>query len=134
MSRGLAPPREALYAPTKSSAHGDGAIQSAQQWLSEHFSVANPVEEVIKRSTLAGRTYERSFRNATGLTPIAYRQQLRVGEAKRRLERTSAPVDEITWRVGDENSAFFRRLLKRISGLAPGTYRKRFRVPESALR
>ena len=31
--------------------HGDSDIQSAQQWLSSHFSVANPVEEMIKRSS-----------------------------------------------------------------------------------
>ena len=27
-------------------------------------------------------------------------QRLRVEDAKRRLERTDAPVDEISWRVG----------------------------------
>jgi transcriptional regulator GlxA family with amidase domain len=35
--------------------HGDADIESAQQWLSKHFSVANPVEEMLKRSKLAKR-------------------------------------------------------------------------------
>jgi transcriptional regulator GlxA family with amidase domain len=43
-----------------------------------------------------------------------------------------APVDEISWRVGYEDPAFFRRLFKRTTGLAPGAYRKRFRIPEFA--
>jgi transcriptional regulator GlxA family with amidase domain len=114
------------------SDHGDAHIQSAQQWLSEHFSVANPVEQMIKRSTLAERTFKRRFMNATGLTPIAYVQRLRIEDAKRRLERTEAPVDEVSWRVGYEDPAFFRRLFKRTTGLAPGAYRKRFRIPEFA--
>ena len=114
------------------SDHGDGEIQSAQQWLSNHFSVANPVEEMIKRSRLAERTFKRRFANATGLTPIAYVQRLRIEDAKRRLERTEASVDEISWRVGYEDAAFFRRLFKRTTGLAPGAYRKRFRIPEFA--
>jgi transcriptional regulator GlxA family with amidase domain len=112
--------------------HGDPAIQTAQQWLARHFSVANPVAEMIKRSKLAERTFKRRFAAATGLTPIAYVQRLRVEDAKRRLERTDAAVDEVSWRVGYEDAAFFRRLFKRVTGLAPGEYRRRFRIPEFA--
>jgi transcriptional regulator GlxA family with amidase domain len=112
--------------------HGDGEILSAQQWLSRHFSVAHPVEEMIKRSRLAERTFKRRFSSATGLTPIAYVQRLRIEDAKRRLERTDAPVDEIGWRVGYEDPAFFRRLFKRTTGMAPGAYRRRFRIPDFA--
>jgi transcriptional regulator GlxA family with amidase domain len=112
--------------------HGDADILRAQQWLSDHFSVASPVEEMIKRSKLAERTFKRRFANATGLTPIAYVQRLRIEDAKRRLERTDASVDEISWRVGYEDSAFFRRLFKRTTGLAPAAYRKRFRIPDFA--
>jgi transcriptional regulator GlxA family with amidase domain len=112
--------------------HGDGEIQGAQHWLSDHFSVANPVEEMIQRSKLAARTFKRRFVGATGLTPIVYVQRLRIEDAKRRLERTDASIDEISWRVGYEDPAFFRRLFKRTTGLAPSAYRKRFRIPEFA--
>jgi transcriptional regulator GlxA family with amidase domain len=112
--------------------HGDAEIQGAQQWLARHFSVANPVEQMIRRSRLAERTFKRRFAAATGLTPIVYVQRLRIEDAKRRLERTDAPVDEISWRVGYEDAAFFRRLFRRTTGLAPGAYRKRFRIPEFA--
>ena len=114
------------------SDHGDGEILSAQEWLRANFSVAAPVEEMIKRSRLAERTFKRRFTAATGLAPIAYVQRLRIEDAKRRLERTDAPVDEISWRVGYEDPAFFRRLFKRTTGMAPGAYRRRFRIPEFA--
>ena len=114
------------------SDHGDAEIQSAQRWLAEHFSVANPVDEMISRSKLAERTFKRRFTAATGLAPIAYVQRLRIEDAKRRLERTEASVDDISWRVGYEDAAFFRRLFKRTSGLAPGAYRKRCRIPDFA--
>jgi transcriptional regulator GlxA family with amidase domain len=112
--------------------HGDGEIQSAQQWLARHFAVANPIEEVVKRSKLAERTFKRRFTAATGTTPIAYVQRLRIEDAKRRLERTDEPVDDISWRVGYEDPAFFRRLFRRTTGMAPGAYRKRFRIPDFA--
>lgn len=112
--------------------HGDAEIQGAQDWVSRHFAVANPVEEMVKRSKLAARTFKRRFTTATGLAPLDYVQRLRIEDAKRRLERTDASVDEISWRVGYEDAAFFRRLFKRTTGLAPGAYRKRFRIPDFA--
>src|SRR4029077_15868972 len=62
--------------------HGDAEIQRAQEWLRDHFGVANPVDEMIKRSRLAERTFKRRFAAATGLTPIGYVQRLRVEDAK----------------------------------------------------
>ncbi len=112
--------------------HGDAEINSAQQWLSANFSVANAVDEMIKQSKLAERTFKRRFVTATGITPIAYVQRLRIEDAKRRLERTNATIDDISWRVGYEDPAFFRRLFKRTTGMAPSAYRKRFCIPEFA--
>lgn len=112
--------------------HGDAEIAAAQQWLAKHFSVANPVEQMIGRSKLAERTFKRRFTQATGLAPLVYVQRLRIEDAKRRLERTEAPVDEIGWRVGYEDGAFFRRLFRRLTGMAPGAYRKRFSLPDFA--
>jgi transcriptional regulator GlxA family with amidase domain len=112
--------------------HGDAEVLAAQQWLAKSFAVANPVEAMIKRSKLAERTFKRRFASATGMPPLEYVQRLRIEDAKRRLERTDMPVDEISWRVGYEDAAFFRRLFKRTAGLAPSAYRKRFRIPEFA--
>lgn len=114
--------------------HGDAEIQNAQTWLTNNFAIANPVDEMIKRSRLAERTFKRRFAAATGLAPIAYTQRLRIEDAKRRLERTGSPVDEISWRVGYEDAAFFRRLFKRTTGMTPGAYRRRFQIPEFARR
>lgn len=114
--------------------HGDAEVEGAQQWLARHFPVPNPVEQVIERSKLAERTFKRRFTQATGLAPLAYVQRLRIEDAKRRLERTDAPVDEVSWRVGYEDGAFFRRLFKRTTGMTPGAYRKRFRIPDFARR
>jgi transcriptional regulator GlxA family with amidase domain len=112
--------------------HGDRAVRVAQDWAAGHFSVANPLEEMVRRTGLTERTFKRRFTSATGLSPIAYVQRLRIEDAKRRLERTEASVDEISWQVGYEEPAFFRRLFKRVTGLAPGAYRRRFRIPDYA--
>ena len=125
---GLAP--YIVFAPPRE--HGDATVLEAQDWLAKHYPVAHPVEEMVRRSGLAERTFKRRFTQATGLPPIVYVQHLRVEEAKRRLERTGAPIDEISWNVGYEDPAFFRRLFKRITRLTPGAYRRKFRLPDFA--
>lgn len=110
--------------------HGDAAIHKAQSWLARHFSVANPIEQAARISAIPERSFKRRFKSATGHAPIDYVQRLRVEEAKRRLERTQEPVDEISWKVGYEDPAFFRRLFKRITGVTAGAYRRKFHVPD----
>lgn len=112
--------------------HGDQVISVAQDWLATHFSVVDPLGEMVRLTGLSERTFKRRFTTATGLAPLGYVQRLRVEDAKRRLERTEAPVDEISWQVGYEEPAFFRRLFKRLTGLTPGAYRRRFKVPDFA--
>lgn len=125
---GLAP--YAVFDP--STAHGDAVIADVQRWIAERPSVARPAEEMRARSGLPARSFARRFQAATGLTPIAYVQRLRVEEAKRRLERTDAPVERIAWDVGYEDPAAFRRLFRRLVGLPPGAYRRRFQLPAYA--
>jgi transcriptional regulator GlxA family with amidase domain len=38
--------------------------------------------------------------------------------------------DDVSWRVGYEDAAFFRRLFRRVTDMSPGAYRKRFRMPD----
>jgi transcriptional regulator GlxA family with amidase domain len=112
--------------------HGDAVIQEVQKWLSSHFSVGNPIEQAVRLSRVPARSFKRRFKNATGHAPIDYVQRLRVEEAKRRLERTDAPLDQISWQVGYEDPAFFRRLFKRLTGVTAGAYRRRFKMPKVA--
>lgn len=112
--------------------HEDALIQDAQAWLSEHFSIAAPITEVVRQFGIPERSFKRRFSKATGYSPIAYVQRLRIEDAKRRLERTNASIDQISWSVGYEDAASFRRLFKRITGITPGDYRRRFSIPHFA--
>lgn len=109
--------------------HGDAAVLAAQRAIAESFTVAAPVEEMVRWSGLTPRTFKRRFKAATGHTPIAYVQRIRVERAKRLLESSDEPVEEISWAVGYEDPASFRRLFKRLTGLTPGAYRQRFQIP-----
>jgi transcriptional regulator GlxA family with amidase domain len=112
--------------------HGDAVVARAQEWLETGYAVAAPVTELVERSGLPERTFKRRFSRATGHSPIAYVQHVRVEAAKRRLERTSDPVDDISYAVGYEDPASFRRLFKRVTGVSPGVYRRKLQLPAFA--
>lgn len=109
--------------------HGDALIADVQDWIAANAAVARPGEEMRRRSGVPARTFARRFAAATGHAAIAYVQRLRVEDAKRRLERTDTPVERIAWEVGYEDPAAFRRLFRRVAGVTPGTYRRRFQLP-----
>jgi transcriptional regulator GlxA family with amidase domain len=115
------------FAP--STSHGDAAVADAQAWLDRHFPVANPVDELVRRSGIPERTFKRRFTLATGMAPLDYVQRLRIEYAKRRLEQSDIPVDRVSWAVGYEDPAFFRRLFRRVAGVSPAVYRRKYRVP-----
>lgn len=109
--------------------HGDAVIREVQEWIAGEYANSNALQEMTDRSGLAETTFKRRFKQATGHSPLQYTQTLRVEEAKRFLETTDYPIDEISWQVGYENPAFFRRLFKRATRLTPGEYRRKFQIP-----
>ncbi|MCZ0963185.1 GlxA family transcriptional regulator [Paracoccus benzoatiresistens] len=112
--------------------HGDALVEASQAWLDSHASVAFPVREMVSRSGLSERGFSRRFQAATGHSPLDYVQHLRVEHAKRRLERTLEPIEQVAWAVGYEDPSAFRRLFARIAGISPGQYRRQFAQPDSA--
>ena len=81
----------------------------------------------VSSGVARNRSKKRWFKAATGTTLIGYVQNLRVEEAKRRLESEDVGFETIAADLGYENLAFFRRLFKRTTGLTPGQYRRMFR-------
>jgi transcriptional regulator GlxA family with amidase domain len=75
---------------------------------------------------MSGRSLERRFKQATGVTPLGYLQQLRVENAKRLLEEGTQTFNEITYQVGYEDISFFRKVFVRLTGLRPKEYQQRF--------
>jgi transcriptional regulator GlxA family with amidase domain len=106
--------------------HADSVVRKAESWLAEHYRTAHVVAAAVKYCGIPERSLKRRFTMATGSTLIAYVQNLRIEEAKRLLESTAIAADEIAMLVGYDNSAFFRRLFKRCTGLTPGAYRRMF--------
>jgi transcriptional regulator GlxA family with amidase domain len=106
--------------------HTDAVVRDCERWLREHFREPAAVTRVVEHARVPGRTLKRRFKLATGLAIIDYVQNLRIEQAKRVLEASDDPVDEIAFAIGYEDPSFFRRLFKRRAGLSPARYRRLF--------
>jgi transcriptional regulator GlxA family with amidase domain len=108
------------------SRHGDEAIQRAEAWIHGHCREDFRFEALARELGMSPRNFIRRFKAATGMPPVEYVQRLRVRAAKRLLEADRVTVQEVSTAVGYEDTAFFRTLFKRHTGLAPADYRRRF--------
>ena len=106
--------------------HTDAEILKIQIWLEKRLASNILMEEAAEEFGFSMRNFIRRFKEATDQTPIQYLQNLRIEKAKLLLESTQQAFDQITLRVGYEDSNSFRRLFKERVGLSPSVYRKRF--------
>lgn len=107
--------------------HDDQLVADAQAWAAEHYDEPNPVRTMAGRSGLSERSFLRRFRRATGQSPVAYIQTVRIEEAKQMLEATDKRVDEIAADIGYSEPSSFRSAFRKHVGLSASAYRRKWR-------
>lgn len=123
MGRKMQTPYESFFAPKD---HGDSLIVKAQEWIEQHHTQTIDYEKLAGKFRMSRRSLERRFKQAAGMTPLGYLQKLRVENAKQLLEEGTRNFNEITYQVGYEDIAFFRKIFTRLTGLRPKEYQQRF--------
>lgn len=106
--------------------HHDDQILAVQEWIEKNFNQNFNYDTLARKNGMSRRTLERRFKAATGETPLTYQQNIRVEAAKRLLENGKRSFDEITYRVGYEDSSTFRKVFLKQTRLRPSDYRKKF--------
>jgi transcriptional regulator GlxA family with amidase domain len=106
--------------------HGDSIIREVQLWLQTTAYQSISIELMADKAKLGQRTFLRRFQKATGQNPTEYVQHLKVRKARELLEFTTLSVQEISWKVGYEDTGTLRKVFDRFLGLTPTDYRRRF--------
>lgn len=113
--------------------HGDGLVHQAQQLIDSDLAAPLRIETLARHVGISSRTLARHFLAAVGETPQAYVQTRRIEMARRLLEASEDPVDNIRQRVGYQDATAFRRAFRHHTGLSPTDYRLRYGWPASSL-
>ena len=70
--------------------------------------------------------FTKAFVKFMGETPIYYLNRLRISKAKELMKNNNLSLDEISSSVGYRNSSSFTEAFKRIIGMLPKEYRKKY--------
>ena len=110
-----------LVLPAKESARFARLERELQQRLADPF----PVREMAELCGMSLRSFHRNFQNNYGVSPNKYLQLKRIERAKGLLADTALGVEEAAVRSGFSDSAFFRAVFSRETGMTPSQYRKK---------
>lgn len=99
------------------------AVRIARDLLAGRLTDPPSLDELAARTGMNPFALLRAFRADTGLPPHAYLNQLRVGSARRLLDR-SVPLAEVAARTGFADQAHLTRHFKRVVGVPPGAYQR----------
>lgn len=106
--------------------HDDPVVAQAQRWMEKHLREPFSVARLCRHLAISERTINRRFNQAVGVPPLKYLQMLRMEVAKRLLEERRLDIESVCERIGYTDISSFRQLFKRVTGIAPGEYRRRF--------
>lgn len=110
--------------------HSDAKVREVEEYLHAHFPEDIAMGQLASDVGMSARTLMRRFKTATGTLPGMYLQMIRIAAARQLLEDGAPSVSRVGAEVGYDDTAFFRRVFKRHTGLTPAAYRERFRLPQ----
>jgi transcriptional regulator GlxA family with amidase domain len=103
-------------------AHGDPAVSRAQEFIHIRDGQGLSLDAIAAEARLGRRTLLRRFAAATGLSPVAYCQAVRLARA-RELLGAGWSIKEVAASLGYADAGSFGRAFRRIHGEAPGASR-----------
>lgn len=104
--------------------HDDETIIDIQEWMHQNFNLEINMLKLSRIFELSQRSLNRRFKEATGLSPVQYLQEIRLEKAKELLKTSNLAIAEVAFNVGYPDSAYFSVLFKRVVSLSPGEYRR----------
>ncbi len=106
--------------------HDDDSIRQAQEFIETNFQEKVTIDQLASMLALSRRNLERRFKKATSNTVTEYIQRVKIEAAKLSLESSRENVNEVMYNVGYQDPKAFRVTFKKITGLSPIQYRKKY--------
>lgn len=106
--------------------HNDEMVKKAQEYIEGNAQDKISFESLSSRLSVSRRNFDRRFVKATGITPFEYSQRVKIELAKKALETTRKAVNEVMFEVGYSDEKAFRETFRKITGISPLRYRKRY--------
>ncbi|MFE5774427.1 GlxA family transcriptional regulator [Brachybacterium sp. NPDC056505] len=118
---------QAQYQPTGwMPVAGGEQLEEVRTWALTHLDDDLTTQQMADRARMSRRTFERRFVEETGRPPHRWILGARVDLARRLLEDSDLPIDQIASRAGLGTGANLRLHFRRALGTSPAEYRRTF--------
>ena len=94
-------------------------VYSAMIWLRSNYHTDANTGDLAKLCNMSESTFRREFRKRTGISPVKYRNLLRLERARELLRSGEYNVSEASRAVGFYDIYYFSKAYKREFGVAP---------------
>jgi AraC-like DNA-binding protein len=98
-------------------------VGEALSHLENHIASEVNLDELASIAHMSRRSFLRVFHSATGTSPLAWLIERRIQHACSLLRHTELTVTEIAFDVGFNDSNYFTRQFRKLTGHAPREYR-----------
>ncbi|WP_454830888.1 AraC family transcriptional regulator [Pseudoxanthomonas wuyuanensis] len=107
-------------------------IARAIAWLREHYSETCRIDEIADIAGMSRSTFHAHFKAVTSMSPLEFRSQLRLQEARRLMVAEAMDAAGAGYRVGYESPSQFSRDYARMFGMPPAKDAGRLRTTAEA--
>lgn len=94
-------------------------IAKAIAWLRSHYREPCRIDDIADLANMSRSTFHAHFKAVTSMTPLEFRSQLRLQEARRLMVAEAIDAADAGYRVGYESPSQFSRHYLRMFGLPP---------------
>ncbi len=115
-----------LVAARNERYENQNCITAALEYIHQHYTEELFISELAERFGMERRKFSYLFEKLTGLTPIQYVTEYRLGKAKELLRTSAYSIAKIAEQIGYPDSFYFSRVFKKHVGMPPSIYRSTY--------
>lgn len=114
-----------LIAELSDESGGSHRLLPVKQYIDKNYRRSISLAELAELADMSVTNFRRLFLSAYGVTPMRYRDSVRLSAAKEYLSSGLLSVTEVARLSGFEDTAYFVRFFKKNLGLTPGEYKQK---------
>jgi YesN/AraC family two-component response regulator len=105
----------------------DKRINHILKYINTNFAEISSIDQIAEHLHISKHYLCRLFKDSMGITLIDYLNTVRIKTACTYLETSDKDILEISELCGYNSSAYFSNVFKKVRGISPSQYRKKYR-------
>lgn len=108
-------------------------IERISTYIAAHLTEDLPIKTIAQNMNISVYYLSHLFKSVTGITPVDYRNELRLTRAKQLLITTDQAIYQIALECGFSSASYFTEIFSRSEKISPSEFRKYHKIGREQL-